>query len=214
MHFLGYRRVFETFAIRRTARAYLMPHCCCLLGCRCTVHSTTGPHLMHCRHSCCRFEDTGDLQVSSPTSALQPGEACDVAITFNPQQARTYSETVPFKINGLYVVNVLIMGEAAPLRLSCANPAHQNLHLGSVSKGSQASKTVQVGLHTGWRCHIVLQQCIRCQAPSSLSMTGQDGALSSQLALLQCASRYYAQLQRVTVAYIRPDAKEESTCRW
>ena len=89
-----------------------------------------------------------------------------MAITFTPQQARTYAETVPVNINGLYMVNVLIVGEAAPLRLSCANPAHQNLHLGSVSKGSQASKTVQVRLHTAG-CQVALQACIPCQAPSS-----------------------------------------------
>lgn len=196
-----------------SSRAYLKPHCCCLLGCRCEVHIISRPHLMPRRCYCCRFEDTEDLQVSSPTSALQPGEACNVAITFTPQQAHTYSETVPVNINGLYVVNVLIVGEAAPLRLSCASPAHQNLHLGSVSKGSQASKTVQVRLHTAGRHH-VLQQCVPCQAPSLL---GHDLAGWSSVWPVGTPAMciwHHAQLQRVTVAYINPDAEEESACRW
>ena len=184
---------------------------CRAAGVGCTA-SRRPPLMARCRF-CCRFEDTEDLQVSSPTSALQPGEACDVAITFTPQQARTYSETVPVNINGLYVVNVLIVGEAAPLRLSCANPAHQNLHLGSVSKGAQASKTVQVRLHTAG-CHSVLQTCISCQAPSSLEHESEEWSSvwpAGTAAMVPC---YHAQLQRVRSGSHDPNAEEESACRW
>lgn len=56
-----------------------------------------------------------------------------------------YREVLPININGLYTVRVSILGEGTPLKLELANPAHRSLNLGAVSRGSQSSKSVQVG---------------------------------------------------------------------
>ena len=85
--------------------------------------------------------------VDCPPSVLAPGASQDVNISFSPSEAGLFRAVVPFKINGLYTVKIVILGEGSPLRLELANAAHTNLNLGAVSRGGQTSKTVQVRPH-------------------------------------------------------------------
>lgn len=47
-------------------------------------------------------------QVSAGATVLQKGEKKDVVITFMPKDIATYSEIIPFEINGLYTVPVTV----------------------------------------------------------------------------------------------------------
>ena len=91
-----------------------------------------------------RYENTDSMTVDCPPSVLSPGQSQEVSISFCPGEAQHYREVVPVRINGLYTVKLLLLGEGTPLRLELANPAHRLLNLGAVSLGSQATKTVQV----------------------------------------------------------------------
>lgn len=82
--------------------------------------------------------------VDCPPSVLAPGASQDVSIIFAPCEARLYREEIPFKINGLYTMKVVVMGEGSNLKLELGNAAHRSLNLGAVSCGGQTSKTVQV----------------------------------------------------------------------
>lgn len=84
------------------------------------------------------------MTVDCPPSVLAPGASQDVSIMFSPCEARLYREEIPFKINGLYTMKVVIMGEGSNLKLELGNAAHRSLNLGAVSCGGQTSKTVQV----------------------------------------------------------------------
>ncbi|KAK9824158.1 hypothetical protein WJX72_008157 [[Myrmecia] bisecta] len=90
------------------------------------------------------YESSGALQVSCSATVLAPGETKDIPITFTPHEARAYHETLPFHINGLYTLNIIVKGEGSPLKIDLANPAQRLLSFGSVSRGATASRVLQV----------------------------------------------------------------------
>ena len=92
----------------------------------------------------CRYESSDSMTVDCPPSVLAPGASQEVSIIFSPCEARSYREEIPFKVNGLYTMKVVVMGEGSNLKLELGNAAHRNLNLGAVSCGGQTSKTVQV----------------------------------------------------------------------
>ena len=91
-----------------------------------------------------RYENSDSMAVDCPPSVLAPGASQDVSVIFSPCEARLYREEIPFKINGLYTMKVVVMGEGSNLKLELGNAAHRSLNLGAVSCGGQTSKTVQV----------------------------------------------------------------------
>jgi len=62
----------------------------------------------------------------------------DMTVSFMPRESRDYRAVIPFQINGLYNVNVVVTGEGVPLRLDLANPAQTAVSFGSL-KGGQSS---------------------------------------------------------------------------
>lgn len=91
----------------------------------------------------CLFENTPHLQVECAPTVLQPGQVQDIEITFSPRAEGPVRETVPFELNGLTSVSVLVMGAGTPMRLALADGSH-TVNLGSARVGQQVSRTVKV----------------------------------------------------------------------
>ena len=53
-----------------------------------------------------------------------------MTVSFMPRESRDYRAVIPFQINGLYNVNVVVTGEGVPLRLDLANPAQTAVSFG------------------------------------------------------------------------------------
>lgn len=131
----------DSASVQGPAQQLLPQHFVCIFA----SHEAYGADTMsEVYHVACRYENTDSLTVDCPPSVLAPGQSQEVSISFCPCEAQHYREVVPIRINGLYTVKLVLLGEGTPLRLELANPAHRLLNLGAVSLGSQATKTVQV----------------------------------------------------------------------
>ncbi|KAL0040642.1 hypothetical protein WJX79_000331 [Trebouxia sp. C0005] len=117
------------------------------------------------------YESSDSMTVDCPPSVLAPGASQEVSIIFSPCEARSYREEIPFKVNGLYTMKVVVMGEGSNLKLELGNAAHRNLNLGAVSCGGQTSKTVQICNRSKVTCQAsfaeAAQQLARCAVAMS-----------------------------------------------
>lgn len=88
------------------------------------------------------FEGTTALSIPPTASVLAPGEAVEAVFKFAPTENRKYKETVPFEINGLYKINVVVTGEGTPLKLDLKDPEMQAVNFGQVRVAGSASRNV------------------------------------------------------------------------
>eukprot|EP00667_Euglena_gracilis_P000008 EG_transcript_8 len=90
------------------------------------------------------WENKPHLEVSAGATVLQKGEKKDVVITFMPKDIATYSEIIPFEINGLYTVPVTVTGEGTVPRVELVNPAQKSLNFGAIRVGEVVKRLVKV----------------------------------------------------------------------
>lgn len=86
-------------------------------------------------------------QVLLPTTADDPEleqKKLKIPITFTPRDYMTYQETIPFDINGVHKVNVVVKGEGCPIKLELANPEHEYLDFGVLKVGNEKTKVINL----------------------------------------------------------------------
>lgn len=79
-----------------------------------------------------------------PGQVLMPSatEKLQVPILFTPREIRAYNETIKLDFNGLYFVDINIIGQGIPLQLDLKDPDQAYTNLGIVSVGGEVSRTV------------------------------------------------------------------------
>jgi hydrocephalus-inducing protein len=82
------------------------------------------------------------LPFSTPTDILE------IPIVFIPRDFTKYRDIIKFKFNGIYDVDVEIIGEGIPLRVELEDPAMQNLNFGIIQLG-QSKKMEFVVVNRG-----------------------------------------------------------------
>jgi hydrocephalus-inducing protein len=92
----------------------------------------------------CEFDNKGYLEVDAPPTNLAPGQSEEIKIVFMPRELKEYSDTVPFRINGLITVNVEILGSGHECDIAVANPMNFNFSLGAVKVGSVVERRIKV----------------------------------------------------------------------
>lgn len=72
-----------------------------------------------------------------PGQVLMPGEEkIEIPITFTPRELKQYNEVIKLNFNnGLYFINVTILGQGIPLHLDLKDPDQAFTNLGVVSVG-------------------------------------------------------------------------------
>ena len=91
-----------------------------------------------------QFDNKPWLEVDAPPTNLAPGQSEEIKIVFMPREMKTYSEVIPFMINGLIVVNVDITGSGHECDIAIANPAQFNYNLGAVKVGTVVDRRIKV----------------------------------------------------------------------
>ena len=89
------------------------------------------------------FEKKDYLDVNISTLCLSPGERQEIAITFQPQSAAYYKDTLHFEINGLFKIPVIITGEGVEMKLEISNPSKQ-IAFGSIRAMQSVMKAVRI----------------------------------------------------------------------
>jgi len=92
----------------------------------------------------CSAESTQWLDVDATPTVLSKGESREVNFTFTPHTVGDFSAVIPFEINGLYTVNVQIMGHGCERRVELLNPQQMTCELGSVRVGQSTAKTLRI----------------------------------------------------------------------
>lgn len=93
----------------------------------------------------CLFEKKGVFHVDCSPIVLQPGESKEVPISFSPSALCRFDEMIPFEINGLYTVNVCLMGQGVPLKLQLEDPEEQHLVcFGALKLNEEQTKTIGI----------------------------------------------------------------------
>jgi hypothetical protein len=63
------------------------------------------------------FMGDNSLESDVSSSLLNPGQSHTINFTFTPRECKKYEWKLPFEINGLFTVTVVLRGEGVPLRL-------------------------------------------------------------------------------------------------
>merc|ERR1711981_1504823 len=92
----------------------------------------------------CLFEKLPYLEVRCEPAILRPGASVDVPIRFTPREIREYKETIPFEINGLYSVDVVVSGEGDSLKLELSDPQHRLINFGALRVGQEVVRRVNL----------------------------------------------------------------------
>jgi hydrocephalus-inducing protein len=81
-----------------------------------------------------------------PGQVLMPDSAAklEIPIVFTPREIRKYSETIKLDFNGLYFVDIQVIGQGIHLNLDLKDPDQLDTDLGIVSVGGDVSRTVPV----------------------------------------------------------------------
>lgn len=99
-----------------------MPETTCQLT---LVNQDTKDHTIECL-----YQSTAQLMVDFKTGLVPSKQSGTCKFTFYPREQKPYRETIPFEIDGLTVVNVLVEGEGVDFRVELAEPKHKILNLG------------------------------------------------------------------------------------
>ena len=73
-----------------------------------------------------------------------PGASLEIPILFTPREIRKYSETIKLDFDGLYQVEVQVVGQGTALNLGLKDPEQQLLDLGIVPVGGTSVKTAPI----------------------------------------------------------------------
>ena len=86
--------------------------------------------------------DQSIFEVLSSSSVLSPGETIEIPVTFSPKEAKRYTDTIPFEVNGLYTVNVSLSGLGTQLKLSLADASQSVVKFPQTRVGELVTKEV------------------------------------------------------------------------
>ncbi|KAH8063156.1 hypothetical protein JL722_2318 [Aureococcus anophagefferens] len=84
------------------------------------------------------------LVVECGPRVLAPGEHVEVVLHFTPREMQDYAFPVPFLINGVSTVTVLVKGRGVAARLELVQPSQASCAFGLVREGEDMVKHVQV----------------------------------------------------------------------
>lgn len=82
--------------------------------------------------------------MQSNPCVLGPGQNQEVVISFKPTAAEVYDAVVPVRVNGLFNINIRLLGEGVPLRIELAHPEQlqRGVTFGAVPCGSSCTRTL------------------------------------------------------------------------
>jgi hydrocephalus-inducing protein len=92
----------------------------------------------------CLFERKPWMDVQCEPTILRPNESVDVPILFTPRELRSYKEVIPFEVNGVSTLNVLVSGEGETMKVELANPSQSEINFGSLRVGQESMRRVKV----------------------------------------------------------------------
>jgi len=128
------------------------------------------------------------LALDDAPTMLAPGTSADMTVSFMPREAKEYRAVIPFQINGLYNVNVVITGEGVPLRLDVANAAQTAVNFGSLRGGQSATRELKLVNRSRLPISVSLEPSLEALAGHDVTATNgaapliiparQTGALS------------------------------------
>ncbi|KAK3085440.1 hypothetical protein FSP39_003318 [Pinctada imbricata] len=75
---------------------------------------------------------------------IAPGDYYDVTFTFYPREAKKYSETITFEVNGLSRQSVQINGTGTEMKIEVADPKHKILNLGAQVVHNMVKKYIPI----------------------------------------------------------------------
>ena len=78
----------------------------------------------------CLYQSTAHLMVDFKTSSIVSKQSGSCKFTFYPREQKAYKEIIPFEIDGLTIVNVMIEGEGVDFRVELAEPKYKIVNLG------------------------------------------------------------------------------------
>jgi len=81
-----------------------------------------------------------------PGQVVMPGEEnkLQIPIIFTPREIRKYAETIKLDFNGLYNLELQVMGQGIPLNLDLKDPDHAATDMGIVSVGGNSTRVVPI----------------------------------------------------------------------
>ena len=84
-----------------------------------------------------------DFQVV-PGQVLMPGAKLEIPILFTPREMRRYQETIKLDFDGLYQIEIQVVGQGTSLNLGLKDPEQQLVDLGIVPVGGSSVKTAPI----------------------------------------------------------------------
>lgn len=90
----------------------------------------------------CLYQSTAQLMLDFKTGLISAKQSNTCKFTFYPREQKVYRETIPFEIDGLTIVNVIIEGEGVDFRVELAEPKHKILNLGALQAGKSVTREV------------------------------------------------------------------------
>ncbi|DAZ93738.1 TPA: hypothetical protein N0F65_007364 [Lagenidium giganteum] len=119
----------------------------------------------------CVFEKKAHLRVDCPPTVVGPRESVHIPIVFTPRLETTYTEILPFVINGSSTVSVTIRGEGIAPKVELLNISMQQVSFGSIQIGQVVSRVVRLINRTKRKTTIELYDTSMPGVPS-LEMLG------------------------------------------
>lgn len=77
-------------------------------------------------------------------STKEKQEKIEIPITFTPRALKKYEESIVFDFNGIYKIEVKILGEGIPMIISLQDPDQHTINFGIVPVGGDVTKTVNL----------------------------------------------------------------------
>ena len=78
----------------------------------------------------CLYQTTAQLMLNFKTVLLASKQSTTCKFTFYPREQKGYREVIPFEIDGLTVIQVVIEGEGVDFRVELAEPKNKIVNLG------------------------------------------------------------------------------------
>ncbi|XP_042303381.1 LOW QUALITY PROTEIN: hydrocephalus-inducing protein homolog [Sceloporus undulatus] len=92
----------------------------------------------------CLFTNAAHLELAFHAEVLSPGGKAEIPISFYPQEAVSYHETITFEINGLLQRTVEVSGKGLEMKVDVVDPRNKVLKFGAVPPGHTAKKTATI----------------------------------------------------------------------
>lgn len=82
-----------------------------------------------------------DFQIV-PGQVIMPDEKLEIPIIFTPREIKKYEESIKLDFNGLYFVDMKIMGQGIPMHLDLKDPEHHKVDMGTISVDGKSNRTI------------------------------------------------------------------------